>query len=62
MIYYPQYCYDCGCSFVSESRHAQCWACGGSKTINCFSEFYKDLGSQGSQHGKEATGRTMVHR
>ena len=44
MIFYSQYCLDllCQCSFVSKERHATCWCCGGSNTINCFSERYDD--------------------
>jgi len=38
MIFYPQYCYACGCSYVSDKRHAICWSCGGKETINCYRE------------------------
>ena len=41
MIYYPQYCYDCGCTFVSAERHARCWSCNSENTINCYAEKLK---------------------
>ncbi len=39
-IYYPQYCYDCRCAFVSDKIHARCWSCNFKNTINCFREKY----------------------
>lgn len=40
MMFYPQYCYDCQCAFVSDKRHTRCWACNSRNTINCFREMY----------------------
>jgi len=40
MIFFPQYCFDCQCAFISKTRHARCWACNGTNVINCFREIY----------------------
>lgn len=37
-IYYPHYCYDCYCTYVSAKRHARCWSCNSENTINCFGQ------------------------
>lgn len=44
MIFYPQHCYDCGCTYISEERHEKCRSCNSNNTINCFGEeLKKDL-------------------
>lgn len=43
LIFYPQYCLGCGCSFVSKTRHARCWSCNGTRTVNCFREMYDGI-------------------
>ena len=42
LVFYPQYCMDCLCSFVSRTVHSLCWSCGGVETINCYREFHPD--------------------
>jgi len=37
-IYYPQYYYNCHCSFVSKKRHSKCWNCQSNNTINYFNK------------------------
>jgi len=40
MTFYPQFCYNCGLSFVSKARHVKCYTCHSTQTINCFRENY----------------------
>ena len=40
--YYPQYCFDCKCSYISKERHSKCWNCKSENTINCYEEKYKE--------------------
>jgi hypothetical protein len=42
LVFYPQFCYDCGCTYVSDKRHARCWNCNATDTINCFRERYEE--------------------
>jgi predicted Zn-ribbon and HTH transcriptional regulator len=41
MIFFPQYCFDCSCTFVSDRIHARCWHCNSENTINCYGEHYE---------------------
>lgn len=41
MIFYPHYCIDCGCLFVDKKKHARCWSCNSTNTVNgYFNEYY----------------------
>ena len=42
-IYYPQFCFDCHLSFVSDKRNVGCRKCGQENVINCFSEIMKAI-------------------
>jgi len=41
LIFYPQHCYDCGCTYISEERHEKCWSCNSNNTVNCYGEELK---------------------
>jgi len=38
MIFYPHYCYDCQCAYVSDKRFAWCWSCHSWNVVNCYRE------------------------
>jgi len=38
MIFYPHYCYDCHCTYISDKRLDWCWACHSWNVINCCKE------------------------
>ena len=38
MIFYPHYCYDCQCEYVSDKRFAWCWSCHSWNVVNCYRE------------------------
>ena len=40
-VYYPQYCFDCHCGFISKERFSRCWNCNSKNTINCYGEKYE---------------------
>ena len=38
MIFYPHYCHDCHCTYVSDKRLAWCWSCHSWNVVNCYGD------------------------
>ena len=38
MIFYPHYCHDCHCTYVSDKPLAWCWSCHSWNVVNCYGE------------------------